>query len=401
MHTSISRGLRIVGALALTIAVAAGCASPHDTTPPAPADPIKFGFIYSQTGSLAGYAPPYLRGFEAGLAFATKGTGKINGRPIEVVKADDGGDPAKATSAMKDLIGQGVKIIGGTGSSSVAVQLAPLAAQNKVLFISGPAATDAITGANRYTFRAGRQTLQDILNIKHAIGDTTLKKVAVFVQDNTFGQGNLAAVKAVAFGATVSGVLVPASGTASATDFTPFALQAKQIGADILFVAWAGDTGPAMWQALHQQGVLDGPKVITGLDQRATWPAFGAAGPKITFAAHYIDGATDNEAAKALRSFAPGGPADTFGPDGFNLAQMLVRAAEAGGGEDVEKMVSALEGWSFDGVKGKMTIRASDHALMQPMFHAALSGPADNPTARITKTVSADECAPPVTQMKA
>jgi branched-chain amino acid transport system substrate-binding protein len=80
---------------------------------------------------------------------------------------------------------------------------------------------------------------------------------------------------------------------------------------------------------------------------------------------------------------------------------MLVRAAEAGGGEDVEKMVPALEGWSFDGVKGKMTIRASDHALLQPMFHAALSGPADNPTARITKTVSADECAPPVTQMKA
>ena len=203
MHTSITRGPRIVGALALTIAVAAGCASPHDTTPPAPADPIKFGFIYSQTGSLAGYAPPYLRGFEAGLAYATKGTGKVNGRPIEVVKADDGGDPAKATSAMKDLIGQGVKIVGGTGSSSVAVQLAPLAAQNKVLYISGPAATDAITGANRYTFRAGRQTLQDILNIKHAIGDTTLKKVAVFVQDNTFGQGNLAAVKAVAFGATV------------------------------------------------------------------------------------------------------------------------------------------------------------------------------------------------------
>ena len=37
-------------------------------------------------------------------------------------------------------------------------------------------------------------------------------------------------------------------------------------------------------------------------------------------------------------------------------------------------MVTALEGWSFDGVKGKMTIRAADHALLQPMFQAKLTG---------------------------
>ena len=43
----------------------------------------------------------------------------------------------------------------GTGSSGVAVQIAPLAAQNQVLYISGPAAADAITGINKYTFRAG------------------------------------------------------------------------------------------------------------------------------------------------------------------------------------------------------------------------------------------------------
>ena len=51
----------------------------------------------------------------------------------------------------------------GTGSSGVALQMAPLAAQNQVLYISGPAASDAITGINKYTFRAGRQTYQDVL----------------------------------------------------------------------------------------------------------------------------------------------------------------------------------------------------------------------------------------------
>ena len=37
-------------------------------------------------------------------------------------------------------------------------------------------------------------------------------------------------------------------------------------------------------------------------------------------------------------------------------------------------MITALEGWSFDGVKGKMTIRTEDHALLQPMFQAKLTG---------------------------
>ena len=71
----------------------------------------------------------------------------------------------------------------GTGSSGVAVQIAPLAAQNQVLYISGPAAADAITGINKYTFRAGRQTIQDVLAAKSFLGKASGKKVVVFDQD--------------------------------------------------------------------------------------------------------------------------------------------------------------------------------------------------------------------------
>jgi branched-chain amino acid transport system substrate-binding protein len=379
------------------VAATAGCASPGQTTSAGATDPIKFGFIYSQSGLLAGYAPPYVRGFEAGLAFATHGTNKIGNRPIEVVKADDAGDPATAVAAAKNLIGQGVKIIGGTMSSTVAVQLAPLAATNKVLYIDGAAATDAVTGANRYTFRSGRETLQDVLNIKSIVGAAAGKKIVVFAQDNTFGQGNFAAVKAVvgAAGATVIPVLVPPA----TTEITPFAVQAKQSGADMVYVAWAGTTGTAMWQALNQQGVLSSMTVVTGLDQRATWPAFGDAATKITFAAHYVDGASSNAAVDALHAQAPAGPIDTFGPDGFNLAQMLVQAAQASA-DNVDKMITALEGWTFDGVKGTMTIRAADHALLQPMYQVQLSGTAPDFTVKVTKTVSPQECAPPVAAMK-
>ena len=35
-------------------------------------------------------------------------------------------------------------------------------------------------------------------------------------------------------------------------------------------------------------------------------------------------------------------------------------------------MISALEGWSFVGPKGQQTIRAADHAMIQPMFQVKL-----------------------------
>ena len=100
----------------------------------------------------------------------------------------------------------------------------PLAAQNRVLFISGPAASDAVT-LNRYTFRAGRQSTQDVLAAKGILGRSTGRRVVVFAQDSVFGQGNVAAVRAILGGAghQVSSVLV----LLSASDFTPFAQRAR------------------------------------------------------------------------------------------------------------------------------------------------------------------------------
>ncbi|MET7805716.1 substrate-binding domain-containing protein [Micromonospora chersina] len=374
------------------------CGSPQDTASGGgDAAPVKVGLVYSQSGPLASYGKQYIEGFKAGLDFATKGTGKVGDRKIELTEVDDAGDPAKAVSAAKDLIGKGTKIIAGSTSSGVALQVAPIAAQNKVLFISGPAATDAVTGANKYTFRSGRQSYQDVVTAKSFIGDAAGKKVVVFAQDGAFGDANEAAVKAVigGAGATVSSVRAPAS----ATEFTPFASQIKAAKPDLLFVAWAGTTAPAMWQTLDQQGVLASTTVVTGLDIRASWPTFGAAGSKISFLSHYFDGASDTEAAKAAKAKIPGGTLDLFHPDGFAAAQMVVRAVQEGG-DDVDKMIKALEGWQFDGVKGKMTIRAEDHALLQPMYQAKLSGSGTAFTAAAQKTLTGDDTAPPVAQMK-
>jgi branched-chain amino acid transport system substrate-binding protein len=395
---------RLISSVALVgaaVALAlAGCSSPQEAAngPAGDDTPYKVGIVYSETGALASYGQQYKEGFEAGLKYATKGTGKVGNHPVDVTWTDDAGDPTKAVPAVTNLIGQGVKVIAGSTSSGVAVQVAPLAKDNKVLFISGPAASDAVTGVNKYTFRSGRQSLQDVLTASTFIGDLTGKKVLVFAQDSAFGQANVAAVTTVlgGKGAAVSKILVPAADTV----FTTWAAQALAAKPDMIFVAWAGTTAPAMWQALDQQGVLASTTVVTGLDIRASWPTFGAAGAKISFLVHYFDGASSNAAVDALHSSLGGKPIDLFHGDGFTAAQMIVHALEADGA-DVDKMVKALEGWSFDGIKGKYTVRPEDHALLQPMFQTKLvADGAGGFKAQLVKAVAPEAVAPPVNPFK-
>ncbi|MFF3300759.1 substrate-binding domain-containing protein [Streptomyces sp. NPDC001741] len=357
---------------------------------------VKVGLVYSRTGLLAAYGKQYRDGFMAGLDYATKGTGKAGGHRIEVTEQDDAGDPGKAVSAAKNLIGKGYKVLAGTTDSGVALQMAPLAAQNKVLYVNGPAATDAVTGVNTYTFRSGRQSYQDILTAGTMLGDAEGKRVTVLAQDSTFGQANVAAVKAVlgAKGAKVGSVLAPPS----ATDLTPFARQVKAGGPDLVFVAWAGATAPALWTALDQQGVLTAAKVVTGLAGTASYPVFGAAGAKVSFLAHYFPGAGGGNAVeKAMLDGVEkaGGTPDLFTPDGFTAAQMIVRAVEEGSATDTAAMVKALEGWSFDGVKGREQIRAGDHALVQPMFVARLNGVGAAAKPELVSTQPSGTVAPP------
>lgn len=391
---------KFLTAATITAAVLAlaGCApgtGGGDATDGSDLAPVPVAVITSTSGPLAAYGGTYVAGFKAGLDYATDGTGTVDGRELDISYLDDAGDADKAVSAMKDVIGQGTQIVLGTASSGVALALAEQAAQNKILYISGPAAADAITGVNDYTFRSGRQTYQDVATAGTFIGEPSGKTVLVFAQDTAFGQGNLAGVQAVlgAKGAEVSSVLVPED----ATEFTPFAQQIIDAHPDLVFVAWAGATSGAMWEALSQQGVFDATTVVTGLGDVATYGAYGSASESISFLNHYFAGATDNEVNTAMidRLDAAGATPDLFSPDGFNAAIMLVQAIREGK-DSVDGYIAALEGFSFDGPKGRMTVRAEDHALLQPMFQVKLVKDGDGYSPELVKTVDADTVAPPV-----
>jgi branched-chain amino acid transport system substrate-binding protein len=390
--------LALVG-LAVAAAAAVAGTSAHSTSTKSA---VKVGIIYSRTGPLKDFGAEYIQGFKLGMKYLTNGTNMVNGHQLQISIADDQANPATAVALGKQLIGSGYKLIAGSTSSGVALQMGALAAQNQVLFVSGAAAADAITGLNKYTFRSGRQSYQDVLDAANLIPPkTTGKKVVVFAEDTAFGASNVAAVTAVfgGKGHTVSKILVPFN----ATDLTPFAQQLKNANPDLVFVAWAGPNAPQMWQSLQQQRIPQTADVVTGLAQRNTYPSFGPVANGLKLISHYVYQAPKNKAndwlVKEMRRF--GQVPDIFTPDGFVTAQLIVRAVQKADGDDVGKMISALEGYSFLAPKGSERVRPEDHAMIQPMFQVQLvQGAGGKYDAKVLKTVSPGNVQPPVTPFK-
>lgn len=360
---------------------------------------VKVGMILEQTGIYSDYETEWRQGFNIGLKYATNGTDKVNGQKLDISWDDDADNPTTAVSDFKSYVGAGYKIIGGTGDSSIADELAPLAPQNKVLYISGAAADDAITGVNRYTFRSGRQTYQDVQTAKsyvQALG--TGKTILVLGQDFAFGQSYVtdATDAFKSLGDTVESLLVPLT----TTDFTSTALQVQQDKPDIIFLAWAGTTGAPLMQALQQAGDLTSAHVVTGLANIVTYPFYGSVGTSFNYLSLYVSNGSTNKPneylIKAMGQKYHQQP-DLFTPDGFVWAQMLVRAIQTGGGTNVNAMIKGLAGWSFLAPKGEQTIRASDHAMLQPMYQVSLVQTINGGYKPVVlRTLSSSVTAPPV-----
>jgi len=355
------------------------------------ADDIKIGVITTTSGGLASYGIAFNEGLEWGLKYYTGGKMAINGQKLVLTSKDDGADPASATATFKEMVGNGTKIITGTASSAVALTLAPLAQQNKVLYISGPAKNDLITSsANKYVFRSGNSSSQDLAPLA-GIKPISGKKVVLFVEDNAFGAGNIAAARALltSKGALFEEIKVPTS----TSDFTPFAKKAADAAGTYLFIAWSNAlTAGAMLTSLKVQGAFAKQRPITGLAGVASYNIYGTLfeGSNAILTNSYFAGAANTGAAADLASWyaANKKTQDLFTSTGADAAKMIVLALTKNPTQNVDTMIKNLEGKSWTGVKGGMKIDANSHLLIQPMFLVALNKTASGYVPKLLKTIT-------------
>ncbi len=376
-----------VGVALLSIAIVAPAAI---TAPAGAAADIKIGVITATSGGLKSYGDAYNAALDWGLKYYTGGKMSINGAKLVVTKKDDGGDPAAATAAFKDMVGNGTKIIVGTASSAVALTLAPLAAQNKVLYISGPAKNDLVVSAsNKYVFRSGNNSSQDLAPLA-GISPIKGKKVVLFVEDNAFGAGNIAAAKALLGpkGAVFEEIKV----AATATDFTPYAKKAADAAGAYIFIAWSNAlTAGGMFTALKQQGAFTKSRPITGLAGVSSYDIYGTIfdGTNAVLTNSYFPGVFASAAASSLNAeyAANKQSQDLFTPTGADAARMIVRALTGNTDVNIDKAIGNLEGYTWLGVKGRMLIDGTTHQLIQPMFLVALNKSGSHYVPKLVRTL--------------
>lgn len=385
----------LAAAISAGALVLAGAGSVNAVTKPKPVTSnFKVGVITCKTGAFAAYGDAYLAGWQAGLDYITKSTGKVGKRKIEVlgIVDDKTTDVAGATAAFKDFVARGAKAIIGTCNSSMAMALAPLAAANKVIYISGPAALDDLSGVNRYTFRSGRQSQQDVKGALAYLKNTSGEKIITFAEDYSFGYGNASAVQYFLQGKGTT-VLDPVMVPITTKDVTTYAKRVKDAKADFTFVAFAGFVNP--WIAMAQQGVAQATTIITGMANYATFDLIGSVGgANFKYISSYFGGAGKNKIDDYMLASLEkqGKRADLMNPEGFNAALMVARLSQADntGKDGVARLIKSLEGYKFNSVKGAMQVRAIDHALIQPMFLCNLVKGADGHFGPVwTKTVEA------------
>jgi branched-chain amino acid transport system substrate-binding protein len=337
---------------------------------------IRIAHIHSLTGPLEAYGKQTTIGFNLGLDYATGGTMMVAGKKLVVIEKDDQGKPDLGKSLLAAAYGDDkVDIAVGPTSSGVALAMLPVAEEYKKILVVEPAVADSITGDkwNKYIFRTGRNSSQDAISNAVAL-DKAGTVVATLAQDYAFGRDGVKAFKeALKSAKIVHEEYLPQN----TTDFTAGIQRVVdalkgQPGRKVIEVIWAGGTPPYNALAAQELAKRFNIEVFTGgniLPAMAAYKNF----PGMEGATYYYFGIPKNPVnewlvANHYKQFKA--PPDFFTAGGMTAAIAVVEALKKSNGDTAtNKLITTMEGMSFESPKGKMSFRKEDHQALQSMYH--------------------------------
>jgi branched-chain amino acid transport system substrate-binding protein len=335
---------------------------------------IRIAHVYDKTGPLEAYAKQTQTGLAMGFEYATGGKMEVAGRKIVLIERDTQGKPDVAKGQLAAAYSDDkADLAVGPTSSGVALAMLPVAEEYKKVLLVEPAVADSITGDkwNRYIFRTGRNSSQDAISNAVAL-DKANVSIATLAQDYAFGRDGVKAFKdALKTAKIVHEEYLPTN----TTDFTAGAQRLidalkDKPGRKVIFVVWAGAGNPFKIADLDLKRY--GIEIATGgniLPAMANYKQF----PGMEGATYYYYEIPKNPANQWLvtehqKRF--NAPPDFFTAGGMAAAMAIVETLKKTNGvTDTEKLISTMEGLSFDTPKGRMTFRAEDHQAMQSMYH--------------------------------
>jgi branched-chain amino acid transport system substrate-binding protein len=363
---------RMMMALAATAAiVVAGAAFAQQ-------GPAKIALIHGMSGSpLEAFTRQTHTGFEMGLEYATKGTGEIKGRKIELVKKDSQFKPDIARALLAEAFeDENVVLAVGDTSSGVSLAMLPVAAEFEKILVVEPAVADTLTGpdSNRYVFKTSRNSSMDMQAQALALKPDANLSVATLAEDYAFGKDGIAAFKAALEG-TGASVVAEEYVPQKTTDYTAtierlFNALKDRPGRKVIlvYVAGSGDPIGAMVSAdpsRHGIEISTGGNILPVLKTYKRVP--GMEGAIYYYYESPSNPVNDWLVAEHMKRFDA--PPDFFTAGGFAAAMAIAKALETAPDWETETLIGTMEGMSFDTPKGEMTFRREDHQALQSMYH--------------------------------
>jgi len=357
--------------------------------------PIRIGFISSLSGAQAPLGQPMLLGAQIGVDQINK-AGGVNGRKLELVVRDDKAKPTDASVAARELAGDGVNLLCGVVSSSVALAISAMLEQQKALLITCAAHSDKLTKENfvPYYFRGTDNPYmrERALARMAAQRYASVSSWGSIIPDHEYGRTTWACFEdglaefypAIAKKDPV--VFQPVKTAYGAADYRGSITTAMGVPAEGFFVSAYGDDAVTLYKQAGPFGFFKKSKLIVdSANELIVAKAMKQELPDMWVGSHWYAGAFENVAAsRELQAEAVRRNGDKltlgFLSEGHAAVQAYAKAIQAAGSSDTAAVMRALEEITFDTATGARKFRKEDHQVIKPVIMYRLRGNAQSST---------------------
>ncbi len=360
---------------ATAVAAASGAIGPWVSRAGAQGAPVKIGLVLPYTGVYAVLGESITQAME--LVFARENW-TVAGRKIEMIKEDDEMKPPVGIRKTEKLIDSDkVDILTGPVHSGILMGMRDKVHNSKTILIVSNAGADAISRerCSRWIFRTSFSNWQPCQPMGGWVAKNVSKEVFQIAPNYQAGKDMMGAFRET---------FLPAGGKVVAedypklgeTDYAPYLTKIKQSGAKAVFAFFSGSDAVNFVKQYDQFGLKQAVK-LTGagfLTEPDVLPAQGASAVGVITGHFYtplLDNPVNHRFVKEFREKFFGKLPDGFACQGYDTAEVIIRALKAvnGNTQDKDKLVEAIAKVEFDSPRGRFRFDPKTHNVIQPFIY--------------------------------
>ena len=335
---------------------------------------VKIGMVYELTGNTASYGTSAANG--AKLAFkAINASGGVLGKQIQLITADNKGEPSESANAMTKVITQD-KVVAVTGVtvSSCGIAASAVAEDNKIPFVAAAAVNPKVTVDERtgkvknYTFRACFiDSFQGIVGVNFASNSLKAKNVAIMTDSSSDYSKGLTGIFKNAFAGKGGKIVAEEAYLQKDQDYKSILTKIKAKNPDLLYIpGYYEDVGKIIKQA-RELGMTIPVLGADAWDSPVLVELAGAQALNNTFFTNFYSVEDKNPVSNSfVEAYKKeyGAIPDSMAAMGYDAANLLVDAIRRANSTEAAKIKDSLAATkSFKSVSGEMSLNDTHDAV--------------------------------------